>query len=355
MQRERRTKAGNRMAKLLDEEEECQDDFYKENYGGFQETESDNEYQAEEEGEDIVDSDFSIDENDEPISDNEDEESQRKKRRLVTKAYKEPVSVPKDKPKQRPKLSGPKLRNDPSISEDPSALALERKSKRKSTVAKTAETAHRIKVRDQELKKKPKKIKEEEWMPTQEELLEEAKVTELENLKSLERYQKMESEKKTKRISKKAYSGPIIRYTSMRMPLIEDLDTDDNTVEFKDEIEDQVKNQKCYERTFQTLLNDPHDIVFKKIFNVKPASNYPKKLKCVVTGLPALYLDPITELPYRNSTCFKIIRQSYYQEMEKNGDKENPMVSDFLKWYAKNKARLRKEVLMHAQKINITS
>lgn len=44
-------------------------------------------YRAEEEGEDIIDSDFSIDENDEPVSDNE-EENQKKKRRLVTKAYK---------------------------------------------------------------------------------------------------------------------------------------------------------------------------------------------------------------------------------------------------------------------------
>lgn len=44
-------------------------------------------FRAEVEGEDIVDSDFSIDENDEPVSDNE-EEGQKKKRRLVTKAYK---------------------------------------------------------------------------------------------------------------------------------------------------------------------------------------------------------------------------------------------------------------------------
>ena len=44
-------------------------------------------FREEEEGEDVVDSDFSIDENDEPISDNE-EEGQKKKRRLVTKAYK---------------------------------------------------------------------------------------------------------------------------------------------------------------------------------------------------------------------------------------------------------------------------
>lgn len=40
-------------------------------------------------------------------------------------------------------------------------------------------------MRDLEQKKKVKKPKEEEWVPTQEELLEEAKITELENIKSL--------------------------------------------------------------------------------------------------------------------------------------------------------------------------
>lgn len=41
-QRERRSNAGNRMAKLLNEEDE--DDFYKTTYGGFQEGEEDNDY-----------------------------------------------------------------------------------------------------------------------------------------------------------------------------------------------------------------------------------------------------------------------------------------------------------------------
>jgi vacuolar protein sorting-associated protein 72 len=61
----------------------------------------------------------------------------------------------------------------------------ERKSIRKSTAAKSAATAQRIKVRNLEQKKKIKRPKEEEWIPTQEELLEEAKITELENIKSL--------------------------------------------------------------------------------------------------------------------------------------------------------------------------
>lgn len=44
MNREKRTTAGNRMAKLLDEEEECKDEFYKTSYGGFEEAEDDNDF-----------------------------------------------------------------------------------------------------------------------------------------------------------------------------------------------------------------------------------------------------------------------------------------------------------------------
>jgi vacuolar protein sorting-associated protein 72 len=40
--REKRATAGNRMAKLLDAEEE--DEFYQTTYGGFDEVENDDEY-----------------------------------------------------------------------------------------------------------------------------------------------------------------------------------------------------------------------------------------------------------------------------------------------------------------------
>lgn len=121
----------------------------------------------------------------------------------------------------------------------------ERKSIRKSTAAKSAATAHRIKVRNQEQKKKVKRPKEEEWIPTQEELLEEAKITEQENLQSLgmvfivfhlkiylfqhviERYQKLESEKKTRRPVKKIFNGPTIQYHSLKFPVIEEVATND--------------------------------------------------------------------------------------------------------------------------------
>ena len=65
--RSRRANAGSKMASLLNSEEA--DDFYKDTYGGFDEVENDNEFAYHSPVEDEVDSDFSIDENDEPKSD----------------------------------------------------------------------------------------------------------------------------------------------------------------------------------------------------------------------------------------------------------------------------------------------
>ncbi|KAJ3666307.1 hypothetical protein Zmor_001757 [Zophobas morio] len=332
--RERRANAGNRMAKLLDEEEECQDEFYKTNYGGFEDTESDKEYEEEEEGEDVVDSDFSIDENDEPISDNE-EEGQKKKRRLVTKAYKEPVAAPtKQKVKPKPAKPISRLKTIPHPSTD-----YERKSIRKSTAAKSAATAQRIKVRNLEQRKKVKRPKEEEWRPTQEELLEEAKVTEQENLKSLEKYQKMESEKKTKRTVKKVVSGPVIQYRSTRMPIIEEVETK------KKDVKTESAENIC-ERTFITVINDPNDETFNTVFEKKTARSLPRRLRCTVTGHAAKYVDPKTCLPYHSSMCLKIIRSAYYQQLEAHGDRNNPLVANWLKWYVKNKDKLRRELAL---------
>ncbi|XP_044757391.1 vacuolar protein sorting-associated protein 72 homolog [Coccinella septempunctata] len=333
MQRERRVNAGNRLSKLLDEEEECQDEFYKTSYGGFIDSESDREYEAEEEGEDVVDSDFSIDENDEPVSDNE-EEGSKKKRRLVTKAYKEPIPS-QNKPK--PKVDKP-LQTRPKVSQ-PSSDYYERKSIRKSTAAKSAATLQRLKVRTLESQKRPRRTREDEWVPTQEELLEEAKITEIENLKSLEKYQKLESEKKTKRTTKKITNGPVIQYRSVQMPLIEELDVE------KGEIKGEKDKSEVYERTFLTFLNDPNDEVFKKYFKTKKPLKRLKNVRCTVTGQLAKYIDPVTCVPYSNAASFRLIRAAYYQQLEAHGDKNNELVANWLKWYTKNKDSLKSDLM----------
>ncbi|XP_017764189.1 PREDICTED: vacuolar protein sorting-associated protein 72 homolog isoform X2 [Eufriesea mexicana] len=208
LSRERRTNAGSKMAKLLNEEEE--DDFYKTTYGGFEEVEQDHDYMEEDEAEDEVDSDFSIDENDEPISDTE-QEGPKKKRRLVTKAYKEP-KIQSQVPSKEKKVRQPRQRIF--------IESTERKSIRRSTAAKSAATQKRLSERNEHQKRKTRVIRHDTWKPTQEELLEEALQTEQINMKSLEKYQKLENEKKNTRTVRKAQIGPMIRYQSLAMPLM---------------------------------------------------------------------------------------------------------------------------------------
>lgn len=79
-----------------------------------------------------------------------------------------------------------------------------------------------MKQRHEAEKRRVRIARVEEHIPTQEELLEEAEETAKENLKSLEKYRRMELEKKKTRPTKRICTGPIIRYHSMTMPLIEE-------------------------------------------------------------------------------------------------------------------------------------
>lgn len=68
--------------------------------------------------------------------------------------------------------------------------------------------------------------------------------------------------------------------------------------------------------------------------------------------MTAKYVDPITSVPYHSSLCLKIIRLAYYEYLTNSGDKNNPVVSDFLRWYSENKRKLRNELLVPEQKIS---
>uniref|UniRef100_A0A2H1WJK8 Vacuolar protein sorting-associated protein 72 homolog n=1 Tax=Spodoptera frugiperda TaxID=7108 RepID=A0A2H1WJK8_SPOFR len=408
--RERRSNAGNLLAKVLDEEEE--DEFYATTYGGFQETEEDVDYKQEKEVDDEVDSDFSIDENDEPKSDDEAEE--KRTRKSGTKVYKDPNrrkkagavagpslgekvkkanerKAPKPKPEKPEKTEKPEKperseRAERALAGDSS---IERKSIRQSTAVKSAETLQRIKIRSALKKKKPKKV--EDRMPTQEELLEEALITEKENLKSLEKFEQIELERKKIRPTKKTITGPTIRYHSFAVPLIEEIppaedkssllgdlnlsdiikheegilegqevkteeldqpaepaepvtkmDVDfvgpDEEVniekvpkEEKSHKKKEPENMKYYERTLLSFENDIKDKAFRSCF---PKQNVKKRrqLLCAVTKRPARYIDPITKLPYRSVDAFRIIREAYYQQLEARGDRNDPQIAAWLQW-----------------------
>ncbi|XP_060057684.1 vacuolar protein sorting-associated protein 72 homolog isoform X2 [Erinaceus europaeus] len=179
-----RKTAGNRLSGLLEAEEE--DEFYQTTYGGFTEESGDDEYQGDQsDTEDEVDSDFDIDEGDEPSSDGEAEEP-RRKRRIVTKAYKEPLKSLRPRKVSTPAGSSQKTREEKAL------LPLElqddgsdsRKSMRQSTAEHTRQTFLRVQERQGQSRRR--KGPHCERPLTQEELLREAKITEELNLRSLD-------------------------------------------------------------------------------------------------------------------------------------------------------------------------
>lgn len=312
--REKRSNAGSKMASLLEAEEE--DEFYKTTYGGFNEEEDDKEYESEESESDYEGSDIDIDEDDEVRSDMEDDEPKKRKRGagVSTKAYKEPATK-KPKPSENKKPKSEKTRSKPPPSIQIYQSSPEKKSLRKSTAERSKEREEREKER--ELKAKmlkeianQKRVAEVRRL-TQEELLEEAKITEELNLQSLENYQRLELEKKSRRAIKQTQKGPVIRYHSLTMPLIEELPDEEEEIVETHTKEPVDIGEKC-ERTFITFTDER---LLKDYFSQKRVKP-PVKQFCPVTRLPAKYFDPITQTPYATLQAFKIIREAYAQQLQ---------------------------------------
>ncbi|KAK6617625.1 hypothetical protein RUM44_005213 [Polyplax serrata] len=346
--RERRNNAGNKMAKLMDAEEE--DDFYKNTYGGFDEKEDDDDYKEEKEVEDVTDSDISIDENDEVISEDENEKK-RKKSGVSTKAYKEPKPAVHTQQTKKNETLVPKSKKHISKGIQSKVNKLERKSIRRSTAAKSAATMQRLKnrIEIQKRRKMKRAPQQEVWKPTQEELLEEAKITEEENLKSLEKYQKMELEKKKTRIVKKVFTGPVIRYQSLTMPLIKEVTeekvvvSDEQTENKTIEQEPQEKNEEVEQKVERTFITFESDEILNDIFKnekVEERSKY-----CPITRLKAKYFDPVTNLPFSNLQAFRILREAYYQQLEARGNRNQPQVAAWLEWRKQQKDAQIKKLL----------
>jgi len=321
-EREKRVNAGNRMSRMLEAEEE--DDFYKTTYGGFEEEVNDDDYESEASDSDTVDSDFSIDEDDQVKSEDEDDEPKRQKR-VLTKAYKEPKKTSSKPTESKPKPKKESQKQEP-LSVQIYHSPVGKKSLRNTTAAKSAAVVERAKEREAH-SKMLKEIAARKNVPevrrlTQDELLEEAKLTEQINLKSLENYQRLELEKKKAKSTKQNYKGPVIRYQSVTMPLIEELPIEaEINVDEDFDGEPQAKrlamaNAEQCSRTFITFTDEKF---FKEYFP-KRKNKAPVKQFCPVTRQPAKYFDPITQTPYANAQAFKIIRDAYAQHLESGGN-----------------------------------
>ncbi|XP_026885983.1 vacuolar protein sorting 72 homolog a [Electrophorus electricus] len=326
--REQRKTAGNRMSKLLDAEEE--DDFYKTTYGGFNDESGDDEYRGDHsDTEDEVDSDFDIDEGDEPDSDQE-EDIPRRKSRVVTKAYKEPVKAVKPKakrPSEEPKRME-RPRAEKRNHQDLQDTAEVRKSVRKSTSEHTRKTYERLQERQQEA---PRRRRAHNDRPlSQEELLTEARLTAQSNLQSLENYERLEADKKKHVQKKRRFEGPTIRYQSVLTPLISEplLKEENVDVEGLDQDTPQTASSSCVGVTLgvgslcsRTFITFSDDDAFESAFPRLASTGHslPVQEVCPVTHKPALYRDPVTDIPYADARAFRIIREAYRKYVAAHG------------------------------------
>ncbi|XP_075463873.1 vacuolar protein sorting-associated protein 72 homolog [Ascaphus truei] len=319
-----RKTAGNRLSGLLQAEEE--DEFYKTTYGGFNEESGDDEYNEDHsDSADEVDSDFDIDEGDEPTSDLDDDEPKRK-RRVVTKAYKEPIQLLKPKPKKpdAPASTAPKTRPEKAARpEAPEDVGDSRKHMRQSTTEHTRQTF--LRVQERQVQSRKKKGPHPDRPLTQEELLEEAKITEEINIRSLENYERLVADKKKQVLKKRRCVGPTIRYHSLAMPLITEINVKEENVDVEGFDQDHTGDApsssaapppgKC-SRTFITFSDDE---TFERTFPKVKQAKFPIKELCPVTHKPAPYRDPITDIPYFNARAFKIIREAYKKYITAHG------------------------------------
>lgn len=194
---------------------------------------------------------------------------------------------------------------------------------------------------------------------TQREMLDEAKWTELENKASLEAFTRLEEEKQQVKEKKKVIKGPVIRFHSISMPMISELEPSQdptsssrtsaaitctsvpetattmcNSITETTDLHQQTR----YCRNFLVFTDTaayPHAYFPSK----KPPK--PKRPVCPVTGLPAKYIDPITETPYATPQAFKILRSRYVRTAEEKCEKRLLQLSG---WLEEKKKRKKQEL-----------
>ena len=238
----------------------------------------------------------------------------------------------------------------------------EQRSLRKSTLVVSEEFRRRMQEEEEmkilQRKRKSSAKKKPVRTFTQKELLEEAKITEIENLASLEAYARMEAEKKKVKQKVNTIQGPFVRFHSVTMPSIEELPDpvnvkkdgdsgviDVNTAGTTDKLptENQSANDQssippksvtesaCEPQKYcRNFLIFTDTLNYPSAFFPSKKPRKPRKRFCPVTGLPAKYMDPLTGTPYTTSHAFRIIRNRYISEGEQKCEKRLLQLSSWL-------------------------
>ncbi|CAF1188779.1 unnamed protein product [Rotaria sordida] len=332
LERERRQTAGNRLKRLLEQQEDPDDEFYGTAYGGFLDEEEDNDYHSEESEEDVVDSDFDQEDEEQQQQGEDDQEqidtnkkrktdedsdddngtTKRKRKKIIYQAQSLQQELKAKKKEEQEGAGDLKLIRQQQKKEN--APKIEAKTLRKSTSVKRVELEKRQKER-QERRVYLKGVASlrntrEVRKLTQEELLEEAKITEEINLESLEAYQQIELKKKEIKRMKLIQECPRICISSMTI-------LNEPNDQWNDLLDESYQIESISERCSRTFVSFTHIQTYNDTFSKLNSSNRHYRRLCPITGMPAQYFDPLTQMPYATLEAFKILRRIYAEEMKK--------------------------------------
>lgn len=202
---------------------------------------------------------------------------------------------------------------------------------RKSTQHVSQEYKRRFELEEEEQRRRrmyqSRRVKPERKL-TQKELLEEAKITERENLASLEAYSRLEAEKKKVEKKKVVFSGPVIRFHSISMPHVSEIENrtiDHSKTESTPNKTDSpvqtgetsslqkaegkaTTDQTMYTRNFLVFTDTQG---FSDLYFPTEKPKHRRKRFCPVTGLPAKYVDPLTG---ESSTLYMVVKYCFVGE-----------------------------------------
>ena len=71
------------------------------------------------------------------------------------------------------------------------------------------------------------------------------------------------------------------------------------------------------ERCSRTFVSFTHHSTYDEIFSELNSSNCQRRRLCPITGMPAQYFDPLTQMPYATLEAFKILRRIHAEELKK--------------------------------------
>ncbi len=290
---------------------------------------------------DFVDSDFSIDEYEEPNDDQIEEQTDDKKRKSKSKF---PFINRNKNPRNKSIVGKNETQNQtidefkvPVVVDIPCVAPIVSKRRMRSN-EKTTKTSSAMKIKNRN-KKETQNIfntkKKTEIHMSQEEMLAEAKITEQINLESLKEYQKLQLENvKKSKLVERSIKGPFIRYLSVSMPIIEEVNEDNQ----KDLIiGDNNPKAKTYSRNFISFSDEES---YESLLDLLRSSRVeaPKGSVCPVTQLPARYLDPVTQVPYATTDAFNQVRNQYFEHL-KTYSNNQPEVEQWFDWQQNNEEK----------------